>query len=81
MRNTLTYFMWGFQQHFRAGLQAETERILQQIGLPVKPRALLIGFAASDDAAWPVCVEPEYRFFQPEHLQPESRPHPRAADR
>jgi hypothetical protein len=41
---------------------------LEQIGLPVKPRALLVGFAVSDDAAWPICVEPEYRFFQPAHL-------------
>lgn len=44
------------------------ERVLEEIGLPVKPRALLVGFAASEDAAWPVCVEPEYRFFQPAHL-------------
>lgn len=68
MRETLTYFMWGFQQHFRAGVQMETERVLEQIGLPVKPRAVLVGFAASDSAAWPICVEPEYRFFQPAHL-------------
>ncbi len=68
MRETLTYFMWGFQQHFRAGVQMETERVLEEIGLPVKPRALLVGFAASDSAAWPICVEPEYRFFQPAHL-------------
>ncbi len=46
----------------------ETERVLLQIGLPVKPRAVLVGFATSDSAAWPICVEPEYRFFQPAHL-------------
>ena len=69
MRDTLTYFMWGFQHHFRSGLQMATERVLEQIGLPVKPRALLVGFAASDEAAWPICVEPEYRFFQPAHLE------------
>jgi hypothetical protein len=68
MRKTLTYYMWGSQQHFRSSLQLETKRVLEQIGLPAKPRALLVGFAASDDAAWPICVEPESRFFQPAHL-------------
>jgi hypothetical protein len=60
--------MWGFQQHFRARLQMEVEHVLEEIGLPVKPRALLVGFAAAETAVWPICVEPEYRFFQPTHL-------------
>jgi hypothetical protein len=47
----------------------ETQGLLKKIGLQVKPRALLVGFAASDGAAWPICVEPEYRFFQPAHLE------------
>jgi len=69
MRNTLRYFMWGFQPHFRSSLQLETERLLGAVGLQVKPLAMLIGFAASGEATWPICVEPEHRFFQPEHLQ------------
>jgi hypothetical protein len=69
MRETLRYFMWGFQQHFRSSLRLETERLLETIGLDVKPRALLVGFAAAEEAAWPICVEPEYRFFQPEHFE------------
>jgi len=69
MRQTLRYFMWGFQQHFRSSLQSETERLLETIGLDVKPRVLLVGFAASEEATWPICVEPEYRFFQPEHFE------------
>jgi hypothetical protein len=68
MRDTLRYFMWGFQQHFRSFLQSETGTLLDKIGLPVKPRALLVGFAASEEATWPLCVEPEYRFFQAEHF-------------
>jgi hypothetical protein len=27
------------------------------------------GFAAAEEATWPICVEPEYRFFQPEHFE------------
>jgi hypothetical protein len=69
MRETLRYFMWGFQPHFRSSLQSETERLLETIGLDVKPRALLVGFAAAEGAAWPICVEPEYRFFQPGHFE------------
>lgn len=68
MRDTIRYFIWGFQPYFRASLQLETERVLERIGLPVKPRALLVAFAATADATWPICVEPEYRFFQPEHF-------------
>ncbi len=69
MREVLTYFMWGFQQHFRAGVEYATEEVLRAIGLPVKGRVLLAGFAATDAARWPICVEPEYRFFQPSHLE------------
>jgi hypothetical protein len=52
MRETLRYFMWAFQQHFRSSLQSETERLLETIGLDVKPRALLVGFAAAEEATW-----------------------------
>lgn len=69
MRERLTYFMWDFQQHFRAGVRRETEKVLERIGLPVNACAFLAGFAATDNARWPICVEPEYRFFQPGHLE------------
>lgn len=64
----LKYFMWGFQPHFRSSLQLGAEYLLKQIGSPAKPVAVLVGFAATDQATWPICIEPEHRFFQPEHL-------------
>jgi hypothetical protein len=44
------------------------ERAFETIGFRTKPRALLIGFGTKSDS-WPICIEPEYRFFQPEHLE------------
>lgn len=65
---TLKYFMWGFQPHFRHSLQLGAEHLLKRVGFEAKPQALLVGFAASPAAAWPICIEPEDRDFQPEHL-------------
>jgi hypothetical protein len=36
--------------------------------LNAEPQALLVGFAATPEAQWPICIEPEYRFFRPAHL-------------
>lgn len=60
--------MWGFQPHFRLSLQTSAEQLLDIVGFGAKPRALLVGFAATSTARWPICIEPENRDFQPEHL-------------
>ena len=51
-------FMWGFQGHFRIVVAQGIERALATIGLPVKPRVVLVGFALDDGLAHQVCVEP-----------------------
>lgn len=68
VRDTIRYFMWSFQPHFRHSMQMGAERAFETIGFGTKPRALLIGFGTKSDS-WPICIEPEYRFFQPEHLE------------
>jgi hypothetical protein len=69
MRRSLRYFMWGFQPHFRMSMQMEAEQLLAAVGWNARPQALLIGFAATKEAQWPICIEPEHRYFQPEHLK------------
>lgn len=59
MKQVIDQFMWGFQQQFRRVFEMQTEDALSRIGLPVELRVVLIGFALSDDARHPVCVEPE----------------------
>ena len=45
MPRTINQFMWGFQPHFRYGVQREVENCLSLIGLPVEVHVILVGFA------------------------------------
>jgi len=60
--------MWGYQPHFRMSLEQLAESCFEDIGLHLEPRAYLIGFAADDDATFPVCIEPEDGPFRQEDL-------------
>ncbi len=53
--------MWGFQGHFRSGVEYETQEVLSHIGLRTndKVKVLLIGFATEDDLPHQICIEPE----------------------
>ena len=59
VNDTIDQFMWGFQGLFRIVVAQGIERALATIGLPVKPRVVLVGFALDDGLAHQVCVEPE----------------------
>jgi len=59
VKDTVDQFMWGFQQHFRAGVQRGIEQVLSRVGLPVEVRVVLVGFALRDGLRHQVCVEPE----------------------
>ena len=59
VKDTIDQFMWGFQQHFRRGVERGIEQALSEIKLPVKVRAILVGFALDDEAQHQLCVEPE----------------------
>ena len=69
MRETIDQFMWGYQQHFRWGVGYETQRVLNEIGIPVVDiTAVLVGFATEQNARHAICVEPETGPLQSEHL-------------
>ena len=59
VKTVIDQFMWSFQQHFRHSVEYGTKIALASIGLPEEARAVLVGFATSDDARHGVCIEPE----------------------
>ncbi|MDR7254169.1 hypothetical protein J2X46_003162 [Nocardioides sp. BE266] len=59
MRYSINQFMWGFQQHFRAGLERATRRVFDDIGFGLGARAFLVGFTDDPDRPFSVCFEPE----------------------
>lgn len=59
MRDTIAQFMWGFQSHFRYGLEHAAKSSFEQIGFGLGARAYLVGFTTDVDAPFPICFEPE----------------------
>ena len=51
--------MWGFQQHFRLGVERGIEQTLGEIGLGVKARVVLVGLASEENVEHQLCIEPE----------------------
>ncbi|MGO4785182.1 diadenylate cyclase [Cryobacterium sp. W22_MBD10_FK3] len=65
MRDVIQQFMWGFQGHFRWSLEDFAKTSLSSIGIEVAPEAYLVGFRATGEGAWPICVEPETGAYSP----------------
>jgi hypothetical protein len=61
-------FIWGYQQHFRVSIEMAAKSLLEAIGCGGEAQVYLIGFALSEAARHPVCVEPEDGPFGPEHM-------------
>ncbi|WP_335968402.1 hypothetical protein [Acinetobacter bereziniae] len=62
MKKTITYFMWGYQEHFNFSLRYETKSILNSIGIDdVEPETFLVGIRSSvlSNNHFPICIEPE----------------------
>lgn len=60
MKQTISLFMWGYQPHFRIGLQTDANSVLLALGVETEAVALLIGVADPNRAnPNPVCIEPE----------------------
>jgi len=59
VRDSIAQFMWGFQPHFRAGLERTTRNLFEQIGFGLGARAFLVGFTDDTARPFPVCFEPE----------------------
>jgi hypothetical protein len=56
---SIKQFMWGFQPHFRHGLERVAGDVFERIGLGLGARAFLVGFTDDAAQAFPVCFEPE----------------------
>lgn len=52
-------FMWGFQPHFRLGIERTAQQAFESAGFGVGPRAYLVGFAAVEGLRHAMCFEPE----------------------
>jgi len=66
MQKAIEHFMWGYQQHFRIGLDAGTKRILNAVKPGLQPEVFLIGIRIGDDGrSKPACVEPEVHHWAP----------------
>ena len=60
MRRTINLFMWGYQPHFRIGIELRAERMFEIIGAEVGPKVFLVGVRRPEvGAGHPICVEPE----------------------
>ena len=65
--NTLKYFMWGYQPHFRISAQNAAERIFKQLDKKFEPNVFLIGILnKAVEGYHPICVEPEDCGYNPE---------------
>ncbi|MEG4808313.1 hypothetical protein QUA82_11385 [Microcoleus sp. F8-D3] len=56
----LTYFMWGYQPHFRSQMEHRAKQALAALGANIEVKALLVGVRLpeiTDDHF--VCIEPE----------------------
>lgn len=59
-QKTISLFIWGYQQHFRSGLQTDANSVLRALGVETEAITLLIGVADPSRAnPNPVCIEPE----------------------
>ena len=69
MRETIDQFIWGFQQHFRGHVEYETQRVLNEIGMPVDDlTVVLVGFTTEPTARHAICVEPETGLLSAENF-------------
>lgn len=60
MRRSINLFMWGYQPHFRIGIEMRAERMFEIIGAEVEPKVFLVGVRRPEvSEGHPVCVEPE----------------------
>ena len=62
MKRTITYFMWGYQEHFNHSFKYNIEKILELIGIDsIKIDTLLVGIRSEELSSerFPICIEPE----------------------
>ena len=61
---TITYFIWGYQPHFRIGQKSAADRIFQSLDDRFKADVFIVGILAEERGErHPACVEPEEDFW------------------
>ena len=59
-KDTLKYYMWGYQQHFRWCLEYEANKIFHMLTDRLDPKAFLVGLLCeTSPGSHPICIEPE----------------------
>lgn len=58
MKSSVAQKMWEYQEQFRLQVEWEIEQVLQEIGLSVEPRAVLVGFSCEDGSQTQLSIEP-----------------------
>jgi DisA bacterial checkpoint controller nucleotide-binding len=62
--NTIKYFMWGFQRHFRVAHKSFASRVFKTLDQAFKPELFLVGILVDENQErFPACVEPEQDFW------------------
>ena len=64
MSNSIKYFMWRYQQHFRVVMEHRAEVLFRKLDDRLRAKVCLVGVLAANSAApFPSCVEPEDDFW------------------
>lgn len=64
-KETISQFMWGYQEHFQLGLKSLAEKVLETLGVDAEVKTFLVGILVADEQrgtsgdTYPVCVQPE----------------------
>lgn len=60
MPQVITLFMWGYQSHFRIGLEIRAKGVFEKLGAEIEPKVFLVGLRRPGvEDGHLVCVEPE----------------------
>ena len=60
MPHLINLFMWGYQTHFRIGLEIRAKGVFEKLGAEIEPKMFLVGLRRPGlEAGHLVCVEPE----------------------
>jgi hypothetical protein len=64
MGETIKYFMWGYQPHFRIFQESLAERVFRNLDQSFCPEVFLVGVLSDQqENRFPACVEPEEDFW------------------
>lgn len=64
MSDSIKYFMWGYQPHFRISQKVRSESLFKYLDKDFEPEIFLVGILRNNrNDRYPACVEPEKDFW------------------